>query len=399
MKIKKLKLSTRVAFVYSMIIFSACLTILIATNLFIRQSLNKQPIIKAISPNAISITINNEVNKSLSYYIPIESEEFMQALAHTNINSDTFNNILNSNIMQRVLTFSVLTSIIFGLLSIFAAIYYSKRITSPITNILKVTEDISLNNMNERINMPSKYDETSRIIALYNKALDKLQATFCDLELFNSYASHELRNSLAILSACLEQSADEAKTDRNDFSKIVKKALEYINRLSNTVIDIMSLSSRQLKDCNEPVDLALLAARAVDEYKLTGARIELNIPDEGVPYVAGKELWLFRAICNLLDNALKHSDKNLPVVIDISHKFNAVVISVKDNGSGIDSQSLEYIWQPYYSKPAPGKKGVGLGLAMVKQVVDSLGGFIWVESDKETGSTFYLSFPVTQVEI
>jgi signal transduction histidine kinase len=246
---------------------------LIATNLFIRQSLNKQPIIKAISPNAISITINNEVNKSLSYYIPIESEEFMQALAHTNINSDTFNNILNSNIMQRVLTFSVLTSIIFGLLSIFAAIYYSKRITSPITNILKVTEDISLNNMNERINMPSKYDETSRIIALYNKALDKLQATFCDLELFNSYASHELRNSLAILSACLEQSADEAKTDRNDFSKIVKKALEYINRLSNTVIDIMSLSSRQLKDCNEPVDLALLAARAVDEYKLTGARI------------------------------------------------------------------------------------------------------------------------------
>jgi signal transduction histidine kinase len=68
--------------------------------------------------------------------------------------------------------------------------------------------------------------------------LDKLQATFCDLELFNSYASHELRNSLAILSACLEQSADEAKTDRNDFSKIVKKALEYINRLSNTVIEL-----------------------------------------------------------------------------------------------------------------------------------------------------------------
>ena len=250
--------------------------------------------------------------------------------------------------------------------------------------------------MNERLNIPSKYDETSQLISLYNKALDKLQASFCDLELFNSYASHELRNSLSILSACLEQGTDDKRTDRATLSKIVNEAIEYINRLTNTVVDIMALSSRQLKDCNEPVDLALLAARAVDEYKLTDARVELNIPDEGVPYVAGKELWLFRAICNLLDNALKHSDKSLPVIIDISHKFNAVVISVKDQGSGIDSKSLEYIWKPYYSKPAPGKNGVGLGLTMVKQVVDSLGGFIWVESNKESGTTFYLSFPVVQ---
>lgn len=396
MRIKKLKLSNRIAFVYSIIIFFACITILIATNLFISQSLRKQPIIKTISPNAISITVNNEFNKSQSYYIPIESEEFMRELARIDISSDSFSSLLNSNIMQRVLTFSVLTSLLIGLLSIFVAIYYSKRIAAPIVNILKITEGLSVNNMNERLNIPSKYDETSQLISLYNKALDKLQASFCDLELFNSYASHELRNSLSILSACLEQGTDDKRTDRATLSKIVNEAIEYINRLTNTVVDIMALSSRQLKDCNEPVDLALLAARAVDEYKLTDARVELNIPDEGVPYVAGKELWLFRAICNLLDNALKHSDKSLPVIIDISHKFNAVVISVKDQGSGIDSKSLEYIWKPYYSKPAPGKNGVGLGLAMVKQVVDSLGGFIWVESNKESGTTFYLSFPVVQ---
>lgn len=391
MKIRKINLKTRIALTYSLIILLACLSILLLTNLYMRRSLNKLPIIKAISPNAISITINRETDSSLSYYIPIESEELIRELSRSDITADSFNNMLNNNVLQRVFHFSLLTSLIIGLLSILIAVHYSKKISAPIVEILKVTDSISINNMTERITIPSKYDESSQIISLYNNALDKLQESFQDLEQFNSYASHELRNSLALLRACLEQGQSD---DEIDIKQALKQANEYIIKLTHTVDDIMALSSRQLKDCNEPVDLALLAAEAVDEYNLSGINLELILPEEGVPPVYGKEIWLYRVICNLIDNALKHSMDYSPVIIEVKQKFNAVILSVKDHGKGISDQSIDHIWQPYYSKPAPGKGGVGLGLAMVKQVISSLGGFTWVDSMEAEGSTFYISLPV-----
>lgn len=99
-------------------------------------------------------------------------------------------------------------------------------------------------------------------------------------------------------------------------------------------------------------------------------------------------------IANLLDNAVKHTDCECPIVVKVKQCHNAVIVTVSDSGSGIEDNNRDMIWEPYFTAGSNSSRGYGLGLAMVNHIIDICGGLVWADSKPGKGSSFYISLPV-----
>lgn len=301
------------------------------------------------------------------------------------------NQNLSSEIFKRLIRYSAI-AIFIMLVSIFFIGYnVSKWLLKPLTTMADVTNQISADNLDLRLSIPESNDELRKLSYSFNTTMDGLQKAFLELERFNSYASHELKNALAVMKTRLEVDYNE-----NDCRETVAFAITQVNRITKSINDILAISSTSIKDSGELVDIAMAAAKVVDEYQATGRKIILNIPDDGVLPVRGKEIWFQRVIANLVDNAIKHSDNDSLINIKVKQDFEAVIITVSDSGRGIACSQQERIWAPYFTTSSEWEKGYGLGLAMVRHIVDICNGLVWVDSAEGKGSTFYISLPIAR---
>lgn len=230
------------------------------------------------------------------------------------------------------------------------------------------------------VEVPKVNDEIYDLTCAYNLAMEKIKNSYDDLQILNSYASHELRNSLAILKAKL-QLGDK-----------INEIEAYIDKITNTTNDIMAMSTPKLFN-DENVDLALVCAKVVDEYIEVFRNIELKLPDNGVELIKGKELWLERCVANLIDNAIKFVDKNKAyneIRVEVLEDEKDSIIRVYDNGIGIDESKIDKIFEPYYGNSM--RLSTGIGLAYVKHIMDLHKGRVLVKSKKEEYSEISLIF-------
>ncbi|URZ17663.1 sensor histidine kinase [Clostridium felsineum] len=235
----------------------------------------------------------------------------------------------------------------------------------------------------EFIEMPEVKDEIYDLTSAYNSAMKKVKKSYNDLQRLNSYASHELRNSLSVLKAKLE------------LGENTKEIEAYIDKLTNTTNDILAMSTPKLCN-NENVDLALICAKVVDEYTSIFKNIELRLPDDGVNLIKGKELWIERCVTNLIDNSIKFIDErkvNNKILVEVLENANDIAIKVYDNGVGIDEQRMGEIFKPYYGTNR--RISTGIGLAYVKHIMNLHNGKVLVKSEKgeycEISLVFYKS--------
>ncbi|WP_242951859.1 sensor histidine kinase [Clostridium felsineum] len=232
------------------------------------------------------------------------------------------------------------------------------------------------------IEMPKVKDEIYELTFAYNSAMKKIKKSYDDMKRLNSYASHELRNSLSVLRAKIELDDDKKDIER------------YIDKLTNTTNDILAMSTPKLCSNNENIDLALICAKVVDEYTGVFDNIELELPDDGVDLIKGKEMWIERCIINLIDNSIKFVDKNKKInkiVVEVVETTEDIIISVLDNGIGIEEKEVEKILKLYYG--TNGRISTGIGLAYVKHIMDLHGGKVLVKSKKGEYSKISLIFP------
>lgn len=375
-------LKTRIAFTYCMFISITVTVIVICFNITLKNNLNSMSLIEKIYPSGIYITVHEVPKDTINF--PEKSMLNNNTLNEVNVNTVQLDKLIIDELFKRVKVISITIIIIVLIIAFYVSYYLSNLAMKPLNYITREVNKISINNLDLDIDLKKvkNHEEIIKLIKVYNVVTEKLKRTFNELQQFNSYASHELRNSLAVLKAKIEIGVEN------------KEINKYVDKVSETINDMLILSAKQIKNKLEKVDLALVAAKDVDEYLSTGRKIKLYIPDEGVSYVWGNEMWLYRSICNLLNNAIKYSNKYSSIYVYVREKNNAVIISVKDFGCGISQKEQENIWKPYYS--ASLEKNVhGIGLALIKNVVDLCSGMVWVDSKKGEGSTFYISIPIS----
>ena len=222
---------------------------------------------------------------------------------------------------------------------------------------------------------------------------------------FVANVSHELRTPLSILRGYIETLLDSPEISREEFSRILGVMERHSKRLDLLAQDLLTLA--QLESANPnlqlgTVDLPSFFAEVVRDWEKKLATKQLNVivdvlPD--LPTIRADRVRLQEALYNLLDNAVKYSPEHGEIGLVGRRRDKQIVLSVSDNGIGIDKEDLPRIFERFYradkARTAENIRGTGLGLAIVKHVAQLHGGHVEAESELCKGTTIRVVLPLT----
>ena len=220
--------------------------------------------------------------------------------------------------------------------------------------------------------------------------------------------SHELRTPLAMIrlgAETLKRSAKLTDAQRHEIEDSILRETLHLSHLVENVLDIARIHNRKAKALAlTPVFPRDLVSSVVTTYeswiRSKGFEVALSVEDS-----IDEQLWdrdaVSRALLNLIDNAIKYSSDEKSIGVLLRQNAEYVIIEVRDRGIGIEANDLAHIFEPYYRaqfSDTQTRRGAGLGLTLVQQIVASHGGRVEVESERGSGSTFRLLFPRTPAQ-
>ncbi len=251
------------------------------------------------------------------------------------------------------------------------------------------------------------YDEISRLnneligmqreLAKRNAELERLNE---EKNRFLGMAAHDLRNPLhTILSASeflLE--AEELTPIQQRFLTIIRDSSEFMAHLIDDLLDVAQIQAGTLKLNLEPMDLRQVAERAVLLNQSLAQRKALTITYElsTVPLILADRVKLLEVLNNLLSNAIKFSYPGGTIEVRLWQEGEEVLCAVQDHGQGIPPEVQARLFKPFQrgASGTAGEKSTGLGLTIVKMVVEGHGGRIWYVTQPGQGTTFYVALPL-----
>ena len=210
-----------------------------------------------------------------------------------------------------------------------------------------------------------------------------------DLQAFTASAAHDLNSPLARIITIADIFESTAIDDeQKELMDILSKTALGMRELLKDLLLFSKLGSEHLD--KKTVDMNALVRETCDE--LVPADFPGKITKNHLPEIEGNEAAIRRLLANLISNAIKYSsDKNTPVIeIGIMSKHEPLIYYVKDNGLGLDDESIRNLFTPF-KRFHSGIEGNGMGLAIVKRIVEKHGGYIWAKQNNDSGLTFYFS--------
>ncbi len=226
---------------------------------------------------------------------------------------------------------------------------------------------------------------------------------------FLSIASHELRTPITVIRAhaqMIERNIAKRPDVSSNLStlitslKIIDEQTHRLSVLVDNLLDPNSNRDGKMQLRRELRDLAALCREVVEEQRLLSSRlIELDLPPEPVILCLDHQR-MSQVVTNIISNALKYSPADLPVRVQVDQRDNVAVLQVSDAGPGIAADQQTRIFEPFYRTPeaqGSSKRGLGLGLAICKDIVEQHDGRIWCDSCVGKGSTFVVELPLAMV--
>jgi signal transduction histidine kinase len=285
----------------------------------------------------------------------------------------------------------VISSIIIGYI-------ISKKLLKPIAKITKTAENISINNLRERIDIEGPDDELKRLANTFNNMINRLQDSFDRQTQFVSDASHELRTPIAVISGYANLLDRWGKDDRSALEKsIYAIKLESAN-MSKMIEELLLLAKGDSgKNKIEKTDFLLseLVNEIVMESKLIDK--EHNIfseKNDNVSFFADRKM-IKQALRVFIDNSIKFTPKGGNIVINSEVHENTVEITISDTGIGIPKNEIDNIFDRFYTvdkSRSREKGGTGLGLPIAKWIIEMNKGIIDVFSEEGKGTMTSIKF-------
>jgi heavy metal sensor kinase len=278
--------------------------------------------------------------------------------------------------------------------------WLSKKVLGPIDALCRGAETMSDTDLGKRLPMDSPYYEFRRLTQAVNAVLDQfqrgseVQRNFCEI------AAHEMKTPLTILQGNLEVALMKARTV-DEYHEVLLNNLQQVERLIALTRPLLTLA--KFTSSKPPVNLVPLVLEPliqeiVDELALLAddRQIALRFESQLVPSVLGDSQWLKQALINLLDNALQYTPAGGSVTVRLQAVGREVAIAVEDTGHGIEPEHIPHLFERFYRTDwarAKDTAGTGLGLPIVKEIMEAHGGSIAVTSEVNKGSIFTLRLP------
>lgn len=273
-------------------------------------------------------------------------------------------------------------------------------ITKPLSQMERVANNMAVGNFSERITIPSD-DEIGRLGKAFNKMAAALEKEDVQRKEFLANVSHELRTPLSYIKGYSEAIIDGvAKGEQQlKFTKLVYKEAGRMQRLVHDLLDLAQLEGEHFPLKKQPTVFSQLIEDVLETYEIQFTKKQITLHTELDPDVIVDidEDRMQQVIHNVLDNAIRYTNKGGAITVKLAQSEQACYLQVIDTGIGIGKEHLEQLGERFYRVDKGRSRqhgGTGLGLAIVKQIVHIHGGVWHIESEEGNGTTNTIQLPI-----
>ena len=294
----------------------------------------------------------------------------------------------------------------YGFLSMFALGSFlgwllSKRAMAGVERVTKTALRIDRGDLSRRVPIGNEGEEIEELARAFNNMLDRIQLLVEDLERVTNDIAHDLRSPLARIRGMAENALTSPR-DARDFREVAGTIIEECDRLVsliNTMLEIAQTDSGLARFSKSPLDICNLVREAAELFQPAaedkGIELNTNLSEEPLQ-VSGDKTALQRVIANLLDNAIKFTERGGKVTLTTKKEEADLILEIRDTGVGILPKELPHIFDRFYrGDKSRSTQGNGLGLSLALAIVRAHGGDIQVTSTPGTGSVFMVILPLS----
>lgn len=277
----------------------------------------------------------------------------------------------------------------------------TRRYLRPIDKIIEDANSIEAESLGYRLKQKKVKDEIGQLIDTLNQLFGRLQNSFHQIRRFTADASHELSTPLTIMRGEAEVALKSQRTSE-EYRQVIETIIEEIERMSNIVDDLLTLSSidsGEVRLSLSDVYLDEIITNVYEQGKVLAQDKKITVELDGVQHipVRGDKHRLHQVFLNLIDNAIKYTPAGGRVLLSMVVENEGVSITVADTGIGIQKDHLNKVFDRFYRVDKARSRelgGSGLGLSIVRSIVELHKGKVSVESKLEEGSKFTIWLPI-----
>ena len=302
---------------------------------------------------------------------------------------------------------SVIATTIIILLSSVCTYFLTKKTLTPLQKLTNEVSQIQAQNLSTQLAVPNSKDEIAQLTSSFNEMLARLDNAFSTQKQFSANAAHELRTPLAVLQTNLEVFEKKQEPEIIEYRRLftmIKEQTARLSQLVGTLLDMTNLKSVPRTDqvtLEELVDEVFCDLDPVAEKAGISIHFNDSASQDSHTDVTGSYVLLYRAVYNLVENAIKYNRPNGSVTVSVKEKNGQAMILVKDTGIGISPENQKKIFDPFFRVDKSRSRamgGAGLGLALVDSIAREHGGSVKVLESNEKGSIIALMLPVSSLK-
>ena len=303
-------------------------------------------------------------------------------------------NIGQSSAIETVIQISFVILPFFLILSAIGGYIITKNAFTPIEKIRRIAEKINEgNDLSQRINLGKGDDELHTLANTFDVMFDRLQTSFENEIQFTSDVSHELRTPITVILTQAEYGKDSISSvkDAQKSFGIIEKEGQKMSKLVSQLLTLARMERGRQKLNIENINLSELLEIIIETQTLSAKTKNIKFVTKIMPeiYANIDEMMIMRVFTNLISNAISYGKQNGTITVELFLQENRIVSKISDDGIGISEDKLDKIWLRFYQvDPSKNGDNSGLGLSMVKKIIELHKGEIFVESELGKGTTF-----------
>lgn len=383
---KKMSLQWRLTCITTLCIaiICGCLTMFVYKNgVYYIDSLQKA--VNAQSDDSA----DNSANDSEEIYISIPEDKWDEFANDFSV--QVYNN--KEDYKKNSLIISALLAVLGGV----ATYFISGHALKPLREFSNKIEEVQVQNLADSRIEESKIKELNQLSVSYNKMLERLQDAFEVQRQFTANAAHELRTPLSLMQVQLDlyHSTQHPGSDA-DTLQMIKMVTEQNDRLSKMVKTLLDMSELQTVGRDEQIIMDDLVDEVLEDLEPLAQEKNIKLIGKCKDItMVGSDILIYRLVYNLVENAIKYNHSGGQVTVTAYKEQKHIYLSVADTGSGIPKELRERVFEPFFRVDKSRSRklgGVGLGLALVHEIVRVHDGSITVKSNPSGGTIFEVIF-------
>ena len=342
----------------------------------------------------------------LTWLVYRSTSELLELAAANAINQGALSIVLDVDAIERSILFDAMGILLVVIVAGSCVAYFLVgHYTKPVQQLSAHMKEISPNTLSDSIEIEGGGEEIQELVKSFNQMTEQLDEAFAMQRRFSASAAHELRTPITVLRTKLDV-FKKKKREQYEYDELVTTMETYIDRLSSIITDLLEFAETSELGEAEDVSLDSVIKTVVDDLESVAqnnmvnmqVNTQIDAQSEAQTFIVkGNTNLLYRALYNLVENAIRYNNEEGSVNIALEIEDQECLVTIADTGVGIAPEQRELVFEPFYRVNKSRSRefgGAGIGLSLVKTILKRHGASITVSENNPQGSVFTIRIPL-----